>query len=753
MIDVEVLTPQPLNVGIPPVGTVIKGKDGENGKSPYIGEHGTWMVFDDATKEWVDTGVIAGDTGEVRPGEPGKDGEDGFSPTAKVEKADGVATFTVTDKTGTTSVQILDGRDGVDGRDGLPGKDGDTPQKGVDYWTEADKTEIADALKNDFVPASISDKRVSMVASGTFVEKTRDVQDIHFDTNSYTVRDSTASGKIDLSGTATHGVVENMHFSEKDAGILIDKSEGWSGSNRFHNLFFRGCEYPITLYSADTTDTVFDGITIENARQGVRINTQATFRNIYVGDNMLATDNDNADCAFLVKGHANISIADSTVTCGVRPNQNNSIITFDTTEAEPAMVELINCNLHIANQNTEGGQYGSIANLSNKNDRLFIDNCRFDVYPARINSNHSVAPFMLKPFRTVWSKNPFYSYVVGGDLTDIHRFAPCAGSKAEAYAHPDNLVNPFGGSLVNIRPANVTAFYSIPANLVGKTMYIHAYIGSNGSSDASFRVQGAESDCKETGSIWLEHGEHPEITPYLNIGTFTPTKRKGKIVIGCGINDVGLLAGIFLVEQHNREMICAYEEWDRASYSDSIPTYTGEYGNFVYSIDPETTDCDGWRYTTEWTAFTIQNAEPAPSVPSAPSETIVGSAMRLISDTVLSAESNGYAITKDKDGKALSLTHAKIHVFSTDGVWTDAGYVGVNGAWSNTIFCGGNTMKTLLVEYDTMLKMRKSVGGTNSQQVSNVYNGIFNVDTITSIHITPNGGKVKAGVRVIVAGY
>lgn len=278
MIDVEVLTPQPLNVGIPPVGTVIKGRDGENGKSPYIGERGTWMVFDDAAKEWVDTGVLAGDTGEVRPGEPGKDGEDGFSPVAKVDKTDGVATFTVTDKTGTTSVQILDGRDG------LPGKDGDTPQKGVDYWTEADKKEIADALKNDFVPAGIS-------------------------------------------------------------------------------------------------------------------------------------------------------------------------------------------------------------------------------------------------------------------------------------------------------------------------------------------------------------------------------------------------------------------------------------------------------------------------------------AMRLICDTVITAESTVYAITTDKDGKALSLTHAEIHVFSADGVWTDAGYVSVNGGWANAIFCGNNTVKTSFVEYDTMLKIRKSYVGIDSQQVSTVYQRIFDVDTIKSIHVTPNGGKIKAGVRFIVAGY
>ena len=37
---------------------------------------------------------------------------------------------------------VFNGKDGVDGENGEPGKDGYTPQKGVDYWTEADKEEI-----------------------------------------------------------------------------------------------------------------------------------------------------------------------------------------------------------------------------------------------------------------------------------------------------------------------------------------------------------------------------------------------------------------------------------------------------------------------------------------------------------------------------------------------------------------------------------------------------------------------------------
>ena len=41
------------------------------------------------------------------------------------------------------------GKDGLDGKDGADGKDGNTPQKGVDYWTEADKEEIAQEILGD----------------------------------------------------------------------------------------------------------------------------------------------------------------------------------------------------------------------------------------------------------------------------------------------------------------------------------------------------------------------------------------------------------------------------------------------------------------------------------------------------------------------------------------------------------------------------------------------------------------------------
>ena len=50
----------------------LNGADGKSGKSPYINStNNHWMAYDDATQQWVDTGVDAGGSGS---GESGKDG-------------------------------------------------------------------------------------------------------------------------------------------------------------------------------------------------------------------------------------------------------------------------------------------------------------------------------------------------------------------------------------------------------------------------------------------------------------------------------------------------------------------------------------------------------------------------------------------------------------------------------------------------------------------------------------------------------
>lgn len=67
---------------------------------------------------------------------PPQDGEDGFSPIATVTQTANGAVITITDKGGTTTATVTNGKDGE------PGADGYTPIRGVDYWTSADVAAI-----------------------------------------------------------------------------------------------------------------------------------------------------------------------------------------------------------------------------------------------------------------------------------------------------------------------------------------------------------------------------------------------------------------------------------------------------------------------------------------------------------------------------------------------------------------------------------------------------------------------------------
>ena len=56
-----------------------------------------------------------------------------MSPIATVSQTGTGAVISITDKNGTTTATVTNGKDG---------KDGYTPQKGTDYWTDTDKTDM-----------------------------------------------------------------------------------------------------------------------------------------------------------------------------------------------------------------------------------------------------------------------------------------------------------------------------------------------------------------------------------------------------------------------------------------------------------------------------------------------------------------------------------------------------------------------------------------------------------------------------------
>lgn len=119
-------------------------------------------------------------------GEPSVPGQDGFSPTVNIDVIDGGHRVTITDKDGDHVFDVLHGKEGAPGdsitvtsitesnedggvnevtfsdgtriniKNGSKGSKGDpgyTPEKGTDYYTEADKAELIDKLKEE-IPAN-----------------------------------------------------------------------------------------------------------------------------------------------------------------------------------------------------------------------------------------------------------------------------------------------------------------------------------------------------------------------------------------------------------------------------------------------------------------------------------------------------------------------------------------------------------------------------------------------------------------------
>ena len=102
-----------------------------DGYIQYSGDGGTTW------KNLIALADLKGDDGAPgTPGAPGKDGtngQDGYSPSASVSETDTGATITITDKTGTTTAEVKNGKDGKDGapgKDGTNGKDGSPGAKG-----------------------------------------------------------------------------------------------------------------------------------------------------------------------------------------------------------------------------------------------------------------------------------------------------------------------------------------------------------------------------------------------------------------------------------------------------------------------------------------------------------------------------------------------------------------------------------------------------------------------------------------------
>lgn len=109
--------------------------------------------------------IPRGDKGNT--GNTGANGQDGFSPTATVTKSGSVSTFTVTDKNGTTSVEILDGSGGGGGAvDSVNGKTGTVVLTTSDLTNDSNYVADASYVHTDNNYTTTEKNKLSSIESG-----------------------------------------------------------------------------------------------------------------------------------------------------------------------------------------------------------------------------------------------------------------------------------------------------------------------------------------------------------------------------------------------------------------------------------------------------------------------------------------------------------------------------------------------------------------------------------------------------------
>lgn len=126
-VNVELQQQKQVRVAAVPVSGVFKGRDGY---SPYVNEQGTWMVYDDENRQWIDTGIAAhGDTGDIGPmGPQGPQGIQGIQGIQGERGQKGqIGPQGIQGEKGQTGPQ---GIQGIQGQIGPKGQKGDTGQQG-----------------------------------------------------------------------------------------------------------------------------------------------------------------------------------------------------------------------------------------------------------------------------------------------------------------------------------------------------------------------------------------------------------------------------------------------------------------------------------------------------------------------------------------------------------------------------------------------------------------------------------------------
>lgn len=197
--------------------------------APKGGDTVTDEQITQAVSDYMAENPVEGGKGE--PGEPGADGKDGFSPTVTVGQTENGAVITITDKNGTTTATVANGKDGADGAPGEKGDKGDTGatgpagaagKDGKDYvLTASDKAEIVQAVLDELggqPVRGVVDENNNIVISGSLADGT------------YTLKYENADGTYTEIGTFDVGKVGPAYTNLFDPASAT-LNQRWSNSN------------------------------------------------------------------------------------------------------------------------------------------------------------------------------------------------------------------------------------------------------------------------------------------------------------------------------------------------------------------------------------------------------------------------------------------------------------------------------------------------------------------------------------------
>lgn len=205
-------------------------------------------IFDGVHETWVNNGPVQGVRGEKGEtgdrgitGPAGVPGAPGYSPSAKVEATSNGAKITIHDVSGTTETEIYHGRMGVDGRQGpyftpavspqgdiswtnngglqnpspmnITGPQGYSPQKGTDYWTDEDKSDIVQQAA-----AAISPSTIGAIADP---EDKADGKFLRYNAEDH----SWHASEVDSAVTAVNGLTGDVYTRLVFNDVAIDRDE------------------------------------------------------------------------------------------------------------------------------------------------------------------------------------------------------------------------------------------------------------------------------------------------------------------------------------------------------------------------------------------------------------------------------------------------------------------------------------------------------------------------------------------------